>query len=119
MIWLSASWDFVRKYASFFGMGLLAVAGFFVGVSVKKRPTLIAGQDEDKTKAEADTKKAEEALDQKAAEVKRTIEEHYASDLQAVVEEQEKKEPSLENDPDSTNEYLKDVGGQARGGGHG
>jgi hypothetical protein len=119
MVTLLAAWDFVKKHALAFGALLIAIVGFLLGFEVKKKPVIVTGVDPVKTKAEQDLQVAEAKVDAQAVQDKQAATEQHTADVTGVVASEQKQEPSLQNDDDATNSYLKDIGNQVRGGSNG
>ena len=116
---LLVAWEFVKKHAALVGAFLIALLGFLFGFSVKKKPVIVTGVDPVKTKAEEDLKNAEVQVAADDAKAKQQATDQHASDVNAVVAAEQKQEPTLQNNDDATNSYLKDIGSQVRGGSDG
>lgn len=109
----------MKKYWSALVTGLVLILGVMFTVSVRKRPVIISGDDPQKKKIEDDVAKQEQQIQQQATEQKQDVTDQQQKDVQAVISAEQKKEPGLEKDPDATNDYLKQVGQETRGGGDG
>lgn len=112
---LAVAWEWVKKHASLVWGLLIALIGFLVGVSIKKRPVIVQGQDPDKTKIEQET--AEQV--QQAESVKniaiQQAEQQAASVEATIVQQQQAATQKVASDVDQTNEYLQDVSKQFGG----
>jgi len=106
-LWLKKHWEAMA------GLGI-AVLGFIVGVEVKKRPVIVAGEDPDKKKIEDQTKAAENELqvahDKQVAE----LEAEHSDSVAAVVHDEQKAEPEIAQSNQAVNDYLKNVGDEVR-----
>jgi hypothetical protein len=116
---LLAAWSWVKSHAALCGGILVALLGFLFGFVTKKSPIVVTGVDPVKTKAEQDLKTAEAQVATQDAQAKQAATTEHASDVTAVVTEEQKQEPALQTNDDATNTYLKDIGNQVRGGSDG
>jgi hypothetical protein len=112
---LAVAWEWVKKHAVLLWGLLIALIGFLVGVSIRKKPVIVQGSDPDKTKIEQQT--AEEI--QQAEAVKdvtiQQAEQQATSQEAAVVQQEQAATQKVVGDVDQTNEYLQDVSKQFGG----
>lgn len=104
-----AAWLWVKKHWEILLGLLIALLGFLLGVSVKKTPVIVQGDDPEKKKIEDQTQKA---IDEAQKEHDQAVAEAQAEEQKAqqdVVTEEQKKTSEVEGDVDQTNEYLKNV----------
>jgi hypothetical protein len=112
---VSAAWEWAKKYWEYLAATALLFLGVFLGVELKKRPVIVAGDDHEKRSVDDETAKKEQVVLQKAAEEQKELRVEQAKELQDVVEAEKERVPELEKDPDATNAFLKEVGRSVRG----
>lgn len=112
---LVVAWEWMKKHAALMWGLLIALVGFLVGVSVRKKPVIISGEDPDKIKIEQQT-----AIEIQQAESVREVqiseaEKEAASEEAAVIQQEQKATEKVVGDVDQTNDYLQDVSKQFGG----
>lgn len=113
---LQAVWVWLKRYWQWLAGVLLLAIGAFFGVSVKKRPVIVQGQNLEKDKAEATEKKEVAAAEQKHdATITVALTDHDKA-VDSVTLNIEEAAQRIVQDPDATNEYLLKVGKDVRGG---
>ena len=114
-----AAWLWLKKYWEYVAATALLFLGVFVGLELKKRPVIVAGDDHKKEKIDEETAEEEKAIQERAIEEQHELRVEQVKELTAVVEKQKRLEPKLGADPDATNDYLMQAGRDARGDDHG
>ena len=111
-----AAWAWLKKYWEYVVGACLLFLGIFFGLWIKRSPVIVqGGKTPEQKKVEDETVKKTEKILHEAEEKKLELQSEHVKDVQAVVDEQKKQEPSLEKDPDATNAFLKEVGRSVRG----
>jgi hypothetical protein len=111
---VSALFTWIKKYGQWLGGGLLLVLGFLVGVTIRKRPVLVSGDNATKTRAEAATQLAEDQAAQHAEDERRAATATHAAEITRELTT-EQAHTGVAEDPAALNEYLKDAGSAVRG----
>jgi predicted secreted Zn-dependent protease len=114
---MAKAWEWVKAHATLVGGLLIALLGVLLGVSIKKRPVIVVGDDPTKKKIEADVQQQEQDIKRQEQQQQQQITDQHQQDVQNVINQEQKQEPTLVNNDDGTNKYLQDIGQQVRGGG--
>jgi hypothetical protein len=109
--------EFVKKYWRWLLTGLAVLAGFWLGLELRKKPVVVIPGPSDKQKdTEKKTAEEEKKLDDQAKkETEQVIEVHDAT-IDNLTDDQRKKYEEIKDNPQAVNDLLSDVGKQMRGG---
>jgi hypothetical protein len=112
---LVVAWEWVKKHAAIVWGLLIALIGFLVGVSIRKKPVIVSGEDPDKIKIEQQTAiEVQEAESVREVQVQQA-EQEAAAEEAAVVQQEQQATQKVIGDVDQTNEYLQGVSKQFGG----
>ena len=113
LIFLKIVWGFVAKYWQLL-LGLSGGLALFL-FSIRSKSTTVLDQTV-QTKVEVDTKTKEDAAAAVAVQQVQQAEAQHAQQVQQTVTGEEKTEPNLVADTTATNDFLKQMGKDIRGG---
>jgi len=112
---MSAAWVWVKKYWEYLAATALLFLGVFLGVQLKKRPVVVAGESPEQKELEEKTSEEEAEILNGIYPAQQEIRTKQEEGLQGLVEAEKKQAAELVKDPDATNDYLKQVGRSVRG----
>ncbi len=115
---MKAAWEWVKKHWQIFVGVLIAALGAFFYVEVTRRPKVVP-LPENPVKEEAEKEAEEKTLkaEQTALEAKTQIAKEHEEAINKHLEDAKGKTEEVRQDVDKTNEFLKNVGKDIRGGG--
>ena len=105
----------VKKYWQWLVALLVPIAGFLVGVSVRKRPIIVKGDDPERKKLEEKVSAEEQQAAGEAEEQKVEAQEEHDTIVMRVLTTEEQQTKDVASDVDKTNDYLQNVSKSIRG----
>jgi len=105
----------IKKYWRILLGALVGLLGFLFGVSVRKKPVLIQGEDPVKAETESQTAVKDKVLEEQRDEEVAQAQQEAAQSQASVVQQEELKTQQVQDDVDATNQYLQGVSKDIKG----